>query len=135
MKKILLLVLILTQLIYARYSTYSTKKVQEELKKGTVVIDIRTYSEWKQYGTIRGSHKLTFFDDRGKFDLDTWMKGFKKLVKNKDQKFILVCAHGNRTRTVGQYLSDKMGYKKVYDLKGGINYGWIDKGLKTRVTF
>jgi rhodanese-related sulfurtransferase len=28
-------------------------------------------------------------------------------------------------------LSNQAGYKNVYDLKGGINYGWIDKGLKT----
>ncbi|PIF03967.1 MAG: sulfurtransferase [Arcobacter sp.] len=109
----------------------STQDVQEEIKKGTVLIDIRREDEWNRYGIIKGSHKLTFFDGFGNYDIDKWMEQFTKIVKSKDQKFILVCAHANRTKTVGGFLSQQLHYTNVYELDGGINYGWLDKGLET----
>ncbi|SMN16149.1 hypothetical protein CRYPA_29 [uncultured Candidatus Thioglobus sp.] len=51
-----------------------------------------------------------------------------KIVKNKNDEFILVCAHANRTKTIGRFLEIKTEYKNIYELDGGINYGWIDKG-------
>jgi rhodanese-related sulfurtransferase len=53
------------------------------------------------------------------------------LIKSKDTPFILVCAHANRSKTVGKFLNAKTGYKNIFELAGGINYGWIDKGLST----
>jgi len=126
-----LLILLLGNIMLADFKTMSTEDVQIEIKKGTVLIDIRRVDEWNKYGTIEGSHKLTFFDGQGKYDINKWMEQFIKIVKTKDQKFILVCAHANRTKTVGGFLSKQLSYKNVYELDGGINYGWIDKGLKT----
>lgn len=130
LKKILLL-LIFTNILFADFKTISTKEVQEEIKKGTVLIDIRRDNEWKQYGTIKGSHKITFFDDKGQYDVNKWMEQFIKIVKNKEQKFILICAHANRTKIVGAFLSTQLSYQNVLELDGGIKYGWIDKGFKT----
>jgi rhodanese-related sulfurtransferase len=59
------------------------------------------------------------------------MNEFVKLVKTKETPFVIYCAHANRTKVVGNFLDSQMGYKEVYDLKGGINLGWIKKGLKT----
>ena len=59
------------------------------------------------------------------------MEQFSKIVKSKEQKFILVCAHSNRTKIVGKFLSDKLKYKNVSELDGGIKDGWIKKGLTT----
>jgi rhodanese-related sulfurtransferase len=28
-------------------------------------------------------------------------------------------------------MGSKLGYKNVYELDGGINWGWIDKGFET----
>jgi len=131
MFKRLFLILFLGNLMFADFKTMSTEDVQTEIKNGTIVIDIRREDEWTNYGTIKGSHKITFFDGYGKYDINKWMEQFIKIVKNKDQKFILVCAHANRTKTVGTFLSKQLSYKNVYELDGGINYGWIDKGLKT----
>jgi rhodanese-related sulfurtransferase len=124
-------ILLLANVLLADFTTKSTQDVQEEMKKGTVIIDIRRDDEWNKYGIIDGSHKLTFFDGYGKYDIKKWMTEFTKIVKSKDQKFILVCAHANRSKTVGDFLSNQLSYKNVYELDGGINYGWIDKGLKT----
>ena len=129
LKKILLL-LVLTNILFADFKTISTEEVQQEIKNGTVLIDIRRDNEWKEYGIIKGSHKITFFDDKGQYDVNKWMEQFIKIVKNKEQKFILVCAHANRTKTVGAFLSSQLNYKNVFELDGGIKHGWINKGLK-----
>lgn len=129
LKKILLL-LVFTNILFADFKTISTEEVQQEIKNGTVLIDIRRDNEWKEYGIIKGSHKITFFDDKGQYDVNKWMEQFIKIVKNKEQKFILVCAHANRTKTVGAFLSSQLNYKNVFELDGGIKHGWINKGLK-----
>lgn len=131
MLKCIFLILLLGNIMFADFKTLSTQEVQEEIKKGTVLIDIRREDEWNHYGIIEGSHKLTFFDGYGKYDINKWMEEFIKIVKNKQQKFILVCAHANRTKTVGNFLKTELHYENVYELDGGINYGWIDKGLDT----
>ena len=60
-----------------------------------------------------------------------WLSEFSNVVKDKNQTFVIYCAHANRTKMVGDFLSKQLGYKDVYELTGGINYGWIDKGMKT----
>ena len=129
-KKLLLLALFISSLM-ADFTTLTTKQVQEAIKKGVVVIDIRRVDEYKQYGIIKGSHKLTFFDGKGAYNIEKWMSKFRKIVTSKKQPFILVCAHSNRTKVVGKFLNEQSKYKNVQELDGGINYGWIDKGLKT----
>jgi len=131
MLKKIFLILLLGNIMLADFKTMSTQDVQNEIKNGTVLIDIRREDEWNRYGIIEGSHKLTFFDSYGEYDINEWMEQFIKIVKNKKQKFILVCAHANRTKTVGGFLSTQLSYENVYELEGGINYGWLDKGLKT----
>ncbi len=131
MKKIILITLLLVSSLFAEFTTLTTEQVQDAIKKGVKVIDIRRADEFNKYGTIKGSYKLTFFGPNGKYDLNKWMTEFQKIVKDRNQPFILVCAHSNRSKVVGKFLSDKAGYKNVQELDGGINYGWIDKGLST----
>jgi len=131
MIKYVYIILLLGNIMQAQMTSLSTTAVQQEIKEGTVLIDIRREDEWSHYGIIEGSHKLTFFDETGDYDFNTWMADFIKIVTNKDQKFILICAHANRTKIVGNFLASELRYSNVYDLHGGINYGWIDKGLKT----
>lgn len=130
MKKLMVFMFLCTA-AFADFSTLSTKEVQEQIKKGTILIDIRRADEWKQFGIIKGSHKMTFFDATGKYDVNAWMAQFTQVVKDRNQPVILVCAHANRTKVVGEFLDKQVGMKNVYDLDGGIKYGWIDKGLPT----
>lgn len=131
MKKILLLLVFTLSFMYADFRAVNEIKLEEAIKKGVVVIDIRRVDEWQKYGTIKGSHKLTFFDQFGKYDMNKWMSSFTALVKDKSQPFILVCAHANRSKAVGKMLSSQLSYENVYELEGGINYGWLDKGKTT----
>jgi rhodanese-related sulfurtransferase len=129
--KILLIFAITMQFAYAKFSQLDAKQTEALIKQGVPIIDIRTPSEWRKTGVIKGAKLLMFFDRQGKYDLNKWMRGFKQIVKNKNQPFILYCAHANRSNAVGKFLDEKLGYKNVNELSGGIIYGWIDKGRKT----
>lgn len=48
------------------------------------------------------------------------MQKFEKLVTSKDQQFILICAHANRTRVIGDFLIQNHEYTNVTHLKGGM---------------
>ena len=116
---------------FGPFKSLSTKEFQEKQAEDFTVIDIRREQEWEEFGIIEGSHKITFFDDLGQFDLEQFLELFTKVVTQKDQPFILVCAHAQRTKIVAEIMGSKLGYTNVYELDGGINWGWIDKGLDT----
>mgnify|MGYP000173190186 CR=1 FL=1 len=115
---------------YAELREVSPEKLQESISKGVAIIDIRRADEWKNTGVIATSNKLTFFDTAGKYDLNDWMDKFQKIVKDKNQPFILVCRSANRTGIVGNFLNEKMEYKNVYHLKGGIK-AWMAQKRET----
>ncbi len=116
---------------FGAFKSLSTKEFQQKKEQGFAVIDIRREDEWEQYGVIEGSHQITFFDEIGKYDLEAFLEEFTKVVTGKEEPFILVCAHANRTKTIAETLGIQLGYKNVYELDGGINWGWIDEGFQT----
>jgi rhodanese-related sulfurtransferase len=93
---------------------------------GVPLIDIRTPPEWQQTGIIPGSHMLTFFDERGQADPGTWLDKAKIFTKVSDP-VIVICRTGNRTKALSQFLSDQVGYVKVYNVKNGIS-AWARDG-------
>lgn len=113
------------------FISLSTDEFNEKVEQGYKIIDIRRADEWEYYGVIEGSHKITFFDEQGGYDIDEFLKAFTEVVTDKDQPFILVCAHARRTKSVAQFLALQLKYTNVYELDDGINWGWIDKGYKT----
>jgi len=129
--KFLFLLLILSNSLFAQFISLETSQVEEAIKNGVPVIDIRRVDEYKKYGIIKGSYTITFFDEKGDYNIKRWMAKFTQIVKSKDQTFILVCAHANRSKVVAKFLDKQLHYKNVRELDGGIMYGWIDKGRKT----
>lgn len=103
--------------------------LQQLMAKGVPLVDVRTQKEWRQTGIIKGAHLLTFFDEQGHYDISAWMAKFSKIA-GKNDPVILVCRTGHRTHEIGQFLNEKMGYKRVYELRGGITH-WIQTGHKT----
>ena len=90
---------------------------------GVPLIDIRRALEWEETGVIKGSHLITFFDERNKYDLDAWLAAFDK-VAGRDKPFILICRQGIRTRKLGRFLDGRPDFRHVHHLKNGIA-GWI----------
>ena len=120
-----------SMLNFGPFKSLSTREFQQKKEEGFTVIDIRRADEWEADGIIEGSHKITFFDEMGDYDIDGFLDAFSKVVTSLEQPFIMVCAHANRSKTAGEIMGAKLGYKNVYELDGGINWGWIDKGLET----
>lgn len=93
------------------------------------IIDIRTPHEWRETGVVKGSYTLTFFDERGNYDIERFLNGLNKIVK-KDEKFALICRTGSRTGMVSNFLGNKLNYH-VVNLRGGI-LNLIRNGYKTQ---
>lgn len=116
---------------YGAFKSLSTDDFLEKLEEGYTIIDVRRQDEWDATGVIEGSVKITFFDETGQYDAKAFLDVFTKVVTHKDQPFILVCAHANRTKSIGEFLGLQMGYKHVFELDGGIIHGWINLGYGT----
>ncbi len=97
-------------------------------EKNIKIIDIRTPAEWQETGIVKGSYTIMFFDEKGNFNIETFLKQLDMVVK-KDEPFALICRVGSRTGMVSEFLSEKLGYK-VTNLKGGI-MKMIHEGYKT----
>lgn len=93
--------------------------VEKMIDDNIVMIDVRREDEWIRTGLIKNAYKMTFFDEYGNHDVKGWMQEFEKIVKSKDETFILICAHANRTRSIGNFLIDQ-GYKNTAHLTGGM---------------
>jgi len=129
MTKILLTLSILTMSLFADFKTIDVAEFEKLQKEGLPVIDIRTELEWKQVGIIEGAHKITFFDEQSRPLLAEWFFEVGHLVKDKKTPFIIYCAHASRSKALGEGLIG-MGFENVYELKGGIENGWIKAGKK-----
>ena len=129
MKKLLLITTLLSTVLFADFKTVDADTFAKLMAKGYPVIDIRTPMEWKQTGIIKGAHKMMFFAPDGQPDLAGWFFELGHLVKDKNEPILIYCAHASRSKSLGQGLN-QMGFKNVYELKGGIENGWIKSGKK-----
>ena len=87
--------------------------------KDLTIVDIRTEPEWRETGIVKNSHLITFFDEKGSYNIPKFMDALSKVVK-KGKPFAIICRTGSRTRLVSNFL-DKNGYK-VINLLGGVIY-------------
>jgi len=130
MKKTILILAFLSVNLLADFKTVDADAFEKLMAKGYPTIDIRTPEEWKQTGIIKGAHKMMFFTPKGQPDIAQWFFDLGHLVKDKKEPLLLYCAHANRSKSLGQGLK-QMGFENIYELKGGIENGWIKAGKKT----
>jgi rhodanese-related sulfurtransferase len=117
MKKILFGLAFFVSSLFAELSHIDvTPKFIKETK--LKIIDIRTQHEWVETGIIKGSYLVTFFDERGNYDIQAFLDALDKIVK-KDEKFALICRTGSRTGMIAEFLGKKLDYN-VVNLRGGI---------------
>jgi rhodanese-related sulfurtransferase len=133
MKKVLLSLLLITAGILfvatsasAEVQNINNETLEKMIADGVPVIDIRRAEEWNSTGVIDGSHRITFFDKKGGYDLLAWLKDFLPIAGPKDQ-VILICRTGNRTSSVSRLLDEQLGYQHVMNVEKGITE-WIAKG-------
>ena len=97
--------------------------------EGVAVIDVRRAEEWRETGVIDGSHLLTFFDRKGRYDLDTWLPALAAIAET-GEPVVIVCRSGKRSGRVARLLDEQFGYRHVYTARDGI-VGWIEEGRAT----
>lgn len=122
-KTVFILLLTLTSLFSAMTKEYLTPAF---LAKNIKTFDIRTKGEWKQTGILKNSIPLTFFNEKGDYDVQKFIKDLYTHIKP-GEPFALICATGNRTNVVSTFLG-KNGFN-VIDLKNGI-MGAMRAGIK-----
>lgn len=118
MKKLLLLIMLLISSLSAEVEhLYMSQKIIDSKMK---IIDIRTPGEWKDTGLVKGSIPIMFFNEKGGYDIQSFLKELNSKIDTK-KKFAIICNTGNRTRILADFLSKKMGYD-VVDIRAGIRY-------------
>lgn len=99
------------------YKVLNTKEYQQQLinNKNVQLIDVRTPEEYAE-GHLENAININF-------NSNNFAKQVEKLDKNKP--VYIYCRSGGRSGSAGVIL-EKMGFKEIYDLKGGILY-WSGK--------
>ena len=130
-KKILFILITLQAFAFADFQSIDAKEMLSLHEKGAAIVDIRTPGEWRETGVIPGTTKIMFFNERGNYDVEKFMGELKKVVKDQNQPIVLVCRTASRTKMVGRFLANDMGYTNTKELAGGIMFGWLNEGKKT----
>lgn len=120
MKKTTLIIILMSTFFGVKAQQSDTIKIltasefNEAIKdKGVQLVDVRTAKEFNE-GAIEDALNIDFFQQ------ETFNEEFGKL--NKEQPVYLYCRSGNRSQQAAKKL-DSLGFKKIYDLKGGY-MGW-----------
>ena len=124
-----LLMAMLPLSLWAEIIHINNGELKALIAEDVTLIDVRRNEEWKQTGVVDGSHPLTFFDKAGNYDAKAWLSDLSSIVP-KDQPVILICHAGVRSKVIANWLSNGVGYQKVYNVKKGIE-DWIDQGNPT----
>ncbi len=96
---------------------YPSKKI---LDSNIPIVDIRTPGEWVETGLVRDAITIMFFDERGRYNIESFLSELNKKVDTKKQ-FALICRTGSRTKILADFLSKEIGYD-VINLQGGMMY-------------
>ena len=125
-KIILIINVLFASLAFSDVIEIGNIELKSLLQKNIPLIDIRRKDEWKSTGILENSILMTFFDKDGKANTNEWLKELNKIVKKNDP-VILICRTGRRTGIIYKFLSEKVGYRLIYDVTDGIT-DWIKKG-------
>ena len=125
-KIILIINVFFSSLAFSDVIEIGNIELKSLLQKKIPLIDIRRKDEWKSTGIVENSILMTFFDKNGKANTNEWLKELNKIA-NKNDPVILICRTGRRTGIIAKFLSEKVGYRLIYDVTDGIT-DWIKKG-------
>lgn len=115
MIKILLsFILLSTTLLATITNEYPSQKI---LDSNIPIVDIRTPSEWKETGIVKGAITIMFFDETGAYDVQKFLNELNQKVDTK-KPFALICRTGSRTMIISDFLSKQLGYDVINFLGG-----------------
>ena len=97
-------------------------EVREQLRNGTVLVDVREPEEWSA-GHIPGAKHVP------KSYLESRIEGS---VPDRGAHVVLYCASGNRSAWAARTLIEDLGYENVESMTGGFTL-WKDRGYDVEV--
>ena len=107
--------------------THITNAELAAMEPGSVtILDLRRPDEWTKSGTIEGSHLVTFFDKRGRYNVQEWLAKVDAIV-DRDQPIALICERGVRSSSVADLLDKKLGFTQVINVTEGMT-DWVKDG-------
>ncbi|MBQ7882654.1 MAG: rhodanese-like domain-containing protein, partial [Treponema sp.] len=93
----------------ANINQITYEELLEKVKLGAILLDVRTKQEFME-GHLNGAIVIPYYE---------LSKRIENIASNKAQEIIVYCKNGGRGITAVQILND-LGYKNVYNLKGGM---------------
>ncbi len=107
----------------ASFTSINNFELSRYMKKRMVIVDIREKFAWNETGIIPSAYKITYANSN---DIESWLRVFRRIVKNKNISFILVSDKGRKAYKLSKLLSKKFGYKYIFYLQGGIQ-SWMNE--------
>ena len=86
------------------------QELKNKQTNGAIIIDVRSSQEYEE-GHICGAINIPEYEINCKID---------KVLPNKEKEVVLYCSSGIRSKDAYKKLV-KLGYKKVYNLYGGLD--------------
>lgn len=113
-----------------RIVNLSPDQVEAALGDGTLLVDLREPDERQKTGTIPGSihaarGMLEFYADP--------TSPYHRAEFDPDGRIILHCASGGRSALAAEMLQERLGYRQVAHLDGGIK-AWTEAGKQVNPT-
>ena len=113
---------------FAGTQQINVKEAFDRVAKGEIIlVDIREPQEWRATGVAPNAKLLSMRDPK-------FLPKLKQLkLAFSGRPIAIICAHGNRSRSVQSALAS-YGYPNIIDVKLGMDSpgGWIKRGLPTR---
>lgn len=110
-----------------KYLQMDNQELNDFLRQGGALVDIRREEEWHSTGIVQGSHLLTFFAADGSSQPAEWLTQLDRLVPA-EQPLALICRTGYRTGLICDFLVEVSKREKIYNLTRGI-FGWLAEEL------
>jgi len=134
LKKILILVIMITSILFANEIEYKADITAQEAyqmqQNGAILIDIRTKQE---YDFMRAKDAVlveSYMEINGK---RVFNKNFVTQIEDLvdmdlNKEIILICRSGSRTKEAAAILA-KNGFSNIYNVKNGFVYDWVRANL------
>lgn len=108
----------------------TANKAYELQKQGTLLIDTRTISEYKELHPKGSINIPVFYEKKGQrvFNQNFLYEVYNALNKNLDKEVILICRSGSRTKLASNLLAHNK-FNNVYNVKEGFAYDWVKEKL------
>ena len=122
LKYTIVLCFLFIDMSFANVIDIDNTQLKKLIKQDVSIVDIRTSNEWNETGIISNSLLITFFDEKGNYNLKEWRQ---KLQENSsyNKDIIIICRSGRRTKIAAEIISKNLGLK-VYNVTKGIK-SWM----------